>query len=286
MMFVFPGQGSQHVGMGKEFYERYPECQALLDQEPTIRDLMFTGSLENLSQTHHAQPALFLTSAMMCEVITQKPSCVAGHSLGEYTALYAAGVLSFKDALYLVKRRGEIMFESKGGAMAAILGLDLSEVEGLVAPYGDSCVIANDNCPKQIVISGLESAVEEVSQKASHALKVVRLNVSGAFHSPLMKDAAYKLEKEFAHVSFQSPRCPIIMNITASPVLDPIEIQKNLITQMTGRVRWSESMAHAPTHVIEIGSGKVLTGLMKRINRSIMMRSVNIPEDMEDLCSK
>ena len=280
--YVFPGQGAQFVGMGKELYENHPLAKELFEKANDIlgfriTDIMFAGTDEELKQTKVTQPAVFLHSVIraLCLGDEFQPDMVAGHSLGEFSALVAAGALSFEDGLRLVSKRALAMqqaCEANPGTMAAILGLPDDEVvEILKTIEGGVVIAANFNCPGQLVISGDIDAIERACEalKAAGAKRALRLNVGGAFHSPLMEPARAELAQAIEATEFHSPRCPIYQNVPASAVTDTAEIKKNLIAQLTAPVRWTESVqamvADGAEAFIEVGPGAVLQGLVKKI---------------------
>ncbi len=282
---IFPGQGAQFPGMGADLYQEYPEAKALFDQADeilgfSITKIMFEGTAEELKQTKVTQPAIFLHSVILNHIISQseKPAMVAGHSLGEFSALVASGALAFEDALTLVAKRAQAMqkaCEQQTSTMAAVLGLTDKVVETICAATPGTVVAANYNCPGQIVISGEEKAVKTACESltAEGAKRCVLLPVSGAFHSPLMEPAREELAQAIAQTTFHAPNCPVYQNVTTTAVTDPKEIQHNLNMQLTAPVKWTQSMqqmiADGATEFVEVGPGKVLMGLMRKINRQV-----------------
>ena len=283
--YVFPGQGSQFVGMGKDLYDNYPLAKELFEKANEvlgfrITDVMFNGTEEDLRQTKVTQPAVFLHSVVSELVLADEdmPDMVAGHSLGEFSALTIAKVLSFEDGLMLVSARAKAMqkaCEECPSTMAAILRLDDEVVEQVLSQINGVVVPANYNCPGQLVISGTEEAIEEACQKLKEAgaKRALRLPVGGAFHSPLMEMARVELECAIDKVTFHKPICPIYQNIDAKPYTDPVEIKKNLIAQLTGAVRWTQTVQNmildGATLFKEFGPGQVLQGLIKKINAEV-----------------
>ncbi|MCX6045193.1 MAG: ACP S-malonyltransferase [Chloroflexi bacterium] len=305
--FLFPGQGSQHVGMTRELVDAYPIAKATFEEADAvlgfpISQLCFEGPETELTDTINAQPALLAASVAILRVIQQEmgsvalspeaehPSFVAGHSMGEYTALVAAGSVSFADGLRLVRERGRLMKEAgekAPGMMAAVLGLDEAQVAEICAAAtteGGIAQVANDNCPGQVVISGDREGMEATiaALRAAGAKKVVPLAVSIAAHSPLMQPAADQLQRVIDATTITAPTVPIIANTSAQLLTSAEAIRAELVAQLTGSVRWSASMQLAlqagVTTFVEIGPGEVLAGLMKRIERSVARVTINTPE--------
>jgi len=280
--YIFPGQGAQFVGMGKELFEQSVEAKALFEKANEIlgfriTDLMFSGTDEELRRTDVTQPAIFIHSVIVAKMLGDhfKPAMVAGHSLGEFSALVASGALSFEDGLRLVAKRALAMqkaCELKPGTMAAILGLEDSLVEEVCKSISNEVVVpANYNCPGQLVISGTVKGIELgcEAMKAAGAKRALPLQVGGAFHSPLMEPAREELAQAISSTVFSSPICPVYQNYTAKAEIDPEAIKENLIAQLTAPVRWTQSTramgANGANEFIECGPGKVLQGLVKKI---------------------
>ncbi|MBG7617110.1 MAG: ACP S-malonyltransferase [Chloroflexi bacterium] len=306
LALVFPGQGSQHVGMGKDFYDNYASSRAVFQQAEgrldfSLSRLCFEGPEEKLKETANAQPAIVAVSLAVLEGLKESgfleklsaPAFTAGHSLGEYAALAASGALNISDAIYLARRRGELMAQaaqSNPGAMAAIIGLEEKELCDICSTTGAG--IANYNCPGQLVISGSEQSIDEAIRLATEkgARRAVPLAVSGAFHTPLMRSAAVGLAGVIEELSFKNPVVPIVGNTTACPLSSATEIIKELIDQLTGSVRWQESVEYmigkGITTFLEIGPGKVLSGLIKRINRDVTLYNVEDSQTLTALENK
>ena len=280
--YIFPGQGAQFPGMAKDFYETSARAKELLETANDllgfrITDVMFEGTVDELKQTKVTQPAIFLHSVTLAAIAKDfAPDMVAGHSLGEFSALVANGALSFEDGLKLVSKRASAMqraCEINPSAMAAILGLEDAAVEELCASIDELVVAANYNCPDQLVISGSHNGIEMACEKAKEAgaRRVLPLPVGGAFHSPLMEPAREELEKAIDSTQFNAATCPVYQNVTAAPSTDLEVIKENLKKQLTAPVRWTQSVqamaAEGATHFIECGPGKVLQGLVKKIHR-------------------
>ncbi len=291
--FVFPGQGSQFVGMGKDLYESNATAKQLFDKADEIlgfkiTDIMFSGTDDELKQTKVTQPAVFLHSVIsaLCMESGEEPSMVAGHSLGEFSALVYAGALSFEDGLRLVAARANAMqkaCESNPGTMAAIIALPDDKVEEIcaeVSKEGKVVVPANFNCPGQLVISGEVDAINEACErmKAAGAKRALPLKVGGAFHSPLMQPAKEELQEAIEGTNFSSPKCPVYQNVDAKPHTNPAEIKANLIAQLTSSVRWTESVknmiADGADDFTECGPGKALQGMIARIDRNVAAHGV------------
>jgi [acyl-carrier-protein] S-malonyltransferase len=288
--YIFPGQGSQFVGMGQDLYDTYPTAKKLFDAANeilgfSITDVMFKGPEELLQKTAIAQPAIFIHSAILGTMTPDfKPDMVAGHSLGEFSALVASQVVSFEDGLKLVKARAIAMqkaCEKNPGAMAAILGLPDEVVADICKTINEVVVPANYNSPGQLVISGTHQGVAlacEALQTAG-AKKVIPLKVGGAFHSPLMEPAKEELAIAIDQVAFKKGSCPIYQNVTALPTANPEQIKQQLIQQLTSPIRWTQTIQHmvqdGATEFIECGPGKVLQGLVKRIDQHVQTRSIS-----------
>ena len=283
--FVFPGQGAQFVGMGKDLYDNNAVAHDLFEKANEIlgfriTDLMFEGTDEDLRQTKVTQPAIFLHSVILAKTLGEEfaPEMVAGHSLGEFSALVAAGALSFEDGLRLVSARAMAMqkaCELKPSTMAAVLALPDSTVEEICASIDGVVVCANYNCPGQIVISGEELAIDAACEKllAAGAKRALKLKVGGAFHSPCMEPARAELAEAIEKTQFNAPICPVYQNVDAKPHTDPTEIKSNLLVQLTAPVRWTQSVqnmvADGATEFVELGPGKVLQGLVSKISRDV-----------------
>lgn len=290
--YIFPGQGAQFVGMGLDLYEKSAEAKVLFEAANgilgfSITDIMFTGTDEDLKQTKVTQPAIFLHSVILSKVLGKNfaPQMVAGHSLGEFSALVANGTLSFEDGLQLVAKRAAAMqkaCELQPGTMAAVLGLEDAKVEELCATIDGIVTPANYNCPGQLVISGELKAVEAACEKMKEAgaKKALILSVSGAFHSVLMKPAEEELAAAIEQTAFHKPLCPVYQNVTTTAVSDENAIKTNLIKQLTAPVKWTQSVqqmiADGATEFIEVGPGKVLQGLVKKINKEAVVASAEL----------
>ena len=287
--YVFPGQGSQFSGMGKDLYDRYKVAKTLFKSANEIlgfdiTKILFEGSREDLQQTRVTQPAIYIHSVIMSKVLGNKfrPDALAGHSLGEYSALTAAGTISFDSGLKLVSQRAEAMQKAcdlEDGTMAAILGLEDEKVVEICDQIEGLVVAANFNCPGQLVISGGTDAIASACEimKSSGARRALVLTVGGAFHSPLMEPARIELANAIENTDFTSPICPVFQNVVANAVTDPLAIKKNLVDQLTAPVRWTQSVekmvALGVNHFIEVGPGKVLQGLIRKINPQTQVSS-------------
>ncbi|MEO5805106.1 ACP S-malonyltransferase [Devosia sp.] len=303
--FTFPGQGSQAVGMGKELASTYPEARAVFQEVDEalgqrLSAIMFEGSDDELRLTENAQPALMAVSLAVIRVLESKgvrladhAAYVAGHSLGEYSALCAAGTFSVADTARLLKIRGQAMQKAVPvghGAMAALLGLDVATAREVAAEaaQGEVCEMANDNAPGQAVISGAVGAIERAVDiaKAKGAKRALLLPVSAPFHCSLMQPAADAMAAALAEVQMQAPVVPLVANVLAAPIQTPADIRQRLVEQVTGVVRWTESVAWLAgaggvTHLVELGTGKVLTGLAKRIDANLVANAIGTPADID-----
>ena len=283
--YIFPGQGAQFTGMGLDLYQNSPLAQELFEQANdilgfSITDIMFEGSAEDLKQTKVTQPAIFLHSVILAKTLGDdfKPEMVAGHSLGEFSALVANGVLTFEDGLKLVSKRALAMqkaCEAQESTMAAVLGLEDAVVEEVCAGIDGVVVAANYNCPGQLVISGEIAAIDKACAALTEkgAKRALKLPVGGAFHSPLMAPAREELAEAIKNTVFSEPICPVYQNVVAKAVTNPDEIKENLIAQLTAPVRWTQCVqamiADGGTEFVEVGPGKVLQGLMRKIDRTV-----------------
>ncbi|MDR1730115.1 MAG: ACP S-malonyltransferase [Prevotellaceae bacterium] len=291
--FIFPGQGAQFTGMGKDLYDNSALAKELFEKANEIlgfriTDIMFEGDAEALKQTKVTQPAVFLHSVILAKVMGDKfqPDMVAGHSLGEFSALVAVGALSFEDGLVLVSKRAMAMqkaCEATPSTMAAVLGLPDEKVEEVCTSVTDEAVVpANYNCPGQLVISGSIPGIEKACESllAAGAKRALRLPVGGAFHSPLMEPAKVELAAAIEATHFNAPRCPVYQNVTTKGETDPAEIKKNLVLQLTAPVKWTQSVknmiADGATEFIEVGPGTVLQGLVKKIDRTVTAESATL----------
>jgi len=290
--YIFPGQGAQFSGMGLDLYENYPLAQELFEKANeilgfSITDIMFEGTAEELKQTKVTQPAIFLHSVILAKVMGDnfKPEMVAGHSLGELSALVTNGVLTFEDGLKLVSKRALAMqkaCEAQESTMAAVLGLDDAVVEEVCKRVDGIVVAANYNCPGQLVISGEIAAIDKACALLTKegARRALKLPVGGAFHSPLMAPAREELAEAIKNTVFSEPICPVYQNVVAKAVIEPSEIKENLIAQLTAPVRWTQCIqamvTDGGTEFIEVGPGKVLQGLMRKIDRSVAANGASI----------
>ena len=286
--YVFPGQGAQFVGMGKDLYDNFEQAKEMFEKANDIlgfriTDLMFAGTDADLKQTKVTQPAIFIHSVILAKTLADfNPDMVAGHSLGEFSALVSAGAMTFEDGLKLVAARANAMqkaCESEPSTMAAVIGLEDSKVEEICASIDGVVVAANYNCPGQLVISGAIAAVEAacVKLKEAGARRALVLQVGGAFHSPLMESARVELQEAIESTQFATPSCPVYQNVDAKPYSDADTIKKNLIQQLTSPVRWTQTVqnmcADGATHFVELGPGAVLQGLVKKINNTVVAES-------------
>ncbi len=307
--FTFPGQGSQAVGMGRDLAEAYPQARAVFEEVDdalgvSLSKIMFEGPDETLRLTENAQPALMAASMAVVRVleangvsVADSASYVAGHSLGEYSALCAAGTFTLADTARLLQTRGRAMQQAVPvgqGAMAAILGLEMDAVKDIAesASAGSVCDVANDNSPGQVVVSGDASSVERAIElaKAKGAKRALLLPVSAPFHCALMEPAAEAMEAALSTVDMKAPVVPVVSNVLAAPVSDPSDIRQRLVQQVTGMVRWTESVTWLTgeggvTEILELGTGKVLSGLAKRINRDVSAQSLGTAGDIDAFLS-
>ena len=289
--FVFPGQGAQFSGMGKDLYDTHAEAREIMNQANDIlgfrlTDVMFEGSDEELKQTRVTQPAIFLHSVVSCQLSTVlRPDMVAGHSLGEFSALVAAGVLDWKDALRLVSERALAMqaaCDIQPGTMAAVLGMADDKVAEICNSIDDTVVAANYNCPGQLVISGSMEGINKACEalKAAGAKRALPLKVGGAFHSPLMEPARVELAEAIEKTNIVEPICPVYQNVNAQPMTNPAQIKENLIAQLTAPVKWTQiskaMVADGANTFVEVGPGQVLQGLIKKIKADAEFSSASI----------
>lgn len=286
-VYVFPGQGAQFSGMGKELYEQSAEAKAMFEKANEIlgfriTDIMFEGTADDLKQTKVTQPAVFLHSVILAKVLGVEPAAVAGHSLGEFSALVVSGALSFEEGLRLVSKRAIAMqkaCEATKGTMAAVLALPDKTIEDVCEKVDGVVVAANYNCPDQLVVSGAVEAVSEACEqlKAAGARRALVLPVGGAFHSPLMEPARQELAEAIEAASFNEPSCPIYQNVDAKPHTNPVEIKQNLIAQLTSPVRWTQIIeqmsADGFSSYVELGPGNVLQGLIRKISAEAEVES-------------
>lgn len=308
--FVFPGQGSQSIGMGRDLFDQFPAARLVFEEvddalHENLSGLMFSGDVAELTKTENAQPAIMTVGmaavraleSELGHLLTDNAVCVAGHSLGEYTALCAAGVFSVSDAARLLRARGRAMAaagHAAPGAMAAVLGLTMDQVQTLVEAASTTearVVVANDNCPGQVVISGHTEAIDRAiaAATAAGAKRALKLQVAGAFHSPYMQPAADEMKTVLSEADFNNPRVPVVANVTAAFETTVDEIKRNLVDQITGSVRWTESTALMTAQgvdtFIECGNGKVITGLMKRMAPQATLLSVGDKTGIESALS-
>ncbi|MGM0603448.1 MAG: ACP S-malonyltransferase [Bacillota bacterium] len=303
IVFLFSGQGSQYVGMGKDLYDKYPSAAEIMDKAVEIlgfdiKDMIFNGPDEELNNTKNTQPAIYIVSAMANKVLAENgiyPSAAAGHSLGEYSALSSAGVISFADGLRLVRRRGELMDQADPegrGTMSAVIGLEDEAVKSVLSEVEGICTVANYNSPGQVVISGEKKAVKAAGEilEEKGARKIIPLSVSGAFHSPLMNPAKNELSKEIENIEFTEADIPLIANVTASYVQSGAEIKDSLIKQLNNSVRWVETIERFKADdyktYIEVGPGRVLKGLMRRIDRDLTAYNVEDEKSLKKTLKK
>ena len=290
--FLFPGQGSQFVGMGKEHFDNNPEFKVAAQKANEIlgfdlTDIMFDGPEETLKQTEYTQPAIFLHSVALFNTLDAEPDMAAGHSLGEFSALVAAGALTFDDAIQIVRQRGRLMQEAgkvNPGTMAAVIGMNDSQVEDIceqaASESGEVVVPANYNCPGQLVISGSENGVEKAMEllKDAGCRLAKKLPVSGAFHSPLMRPAFEGLKNNLENLNVQKPICPVYSNYTGKATTDPEEIRENLLSQLLNPVKWTQTLQNmhkdGAESFTEVGPGKVLQGLVKRTLKDVTTQGV------------
>jgi [acyl-carrier-protein] S-malonyltransferase len=289
--YVFPGQGAQFAGMGKDLYDQSPLAKSLFEKANeilgfNITEIMFHGTDEELKQTRVTQPAIFLHSVLLAKTMGDsfRPDMVAGHSLGEFSALVAASALSFEDGLLLVSKRAMAMqkaCEAEPSTMAAILGVEDAVVEQVCAEIEEVVVPANYNCPGQLVISGSVEGVDKACVRLTElgAKRALKLNVGGAFHSPLMEPARTELAEAINSTEFNSPVCPVFQNVNASPSTDPAEIKSNLIAQLTAPVRWTQTvinmLAEGADSFTEVGPGSALQGMIKKVDRTVQTSGIS-----------
>jgi [acyl-carrier-protein] S-malonyltransferase len=289
--YVFPGQGAQFTGMGKDLFDQSPLAKSLFEKANeilgfNITDIMFAGTDEELKQTRVTQPAIFLHSVLLAKTMGSdfQPDMVAGHSLGEFSALVAANALTFEDGLLLVSKRAMAMqkaCEAEPSTMAAILGVDDTVVEQVCAEIEEVVVPANYNCPGQLVISGSIEGVDKACARLTElgAKRALRLNVGGAFHSPLMEPARTELAEAINSTNFQAPVCPVYQNVSAAPVSDPAVIKANLIAQLTAPVRWTQTvinmLADGADSFTEVGPGSALQGMIKKVDRAVVTSGIS-----------
>ncbi len=289
--YVFPGQGAQFVGMGKDLFDQSPLAKSLFEKANeilgfNITEIMFNGTDEELKQTRVTQPAIFLHSVLLAKTMGDsfQPDMVAGHSLGEFSALVAANALTFEDGLRLVSKRARAMqkaCEAEPSTMAAILGVEDAVVEQVCNEIAEIVVPANYNCPGQLVISGSIEGIDKACARLTElgAKRALKLNVGGAFHSPLMEPARAELADAIHATNFQKPVCPVYQNVNASPVSDPVQIKANLIAQLTAPVRWTQTvinmLADGADSFTEVGPGSALQGMIKKVDRAVVTAGIN-----------
>ena len=288
--YIYPGQGSQYCGMGKDLFDSSNDAKRMFEAANKILDfeitnIMFGQDLDELKKTKVTQPAIFIHSVILSKILNFKPQIVAGHSLGEFSALVASKALNFEDALFLVSKRANAMEEACikfPGTMAAVIGLNVDLIESICQKVGGIIKTANYNCPGQVVISGEKNSIESACEilKKNGARRAIILPVGGAFHSPLMASAKNKLAMEIEKIKFNTPSCPIYQNFSNNPETDPEKIKFNLIEQMTSPVKWTQCVEkmikNGANKFVEVGPGKVLQGLVKKINSSVEISSAVI----------
>ena len=302
---VFPGQGSQKIGMAKEFFDKFELVKKIFKDADNILELpiskiIFEGPEDKLNLTENTQPAIFLTSYAIFSLAQEefgfdfnKTQFIAGHSLGEYSALCCYGALKFEDTLKILKKRGQFMQDAvpaNEGSMLAVLGSNLKLIEDIIKKNNYDCYVANDNSPQQVVISGLKKNIDLFSESLNNvSIKNIKLNVSAPFHCKLMKKATDNMRDKIFNLDFSNIKKPLISNFTAKPAISESDIKKLLISQIEGKVKWLESVEfmikEGTNNFIEIGPGKVLSGLIKRINKNVKLKSVNTEQDIKDLNS-
>ena len=288
--YIYPGQGSQYCGMGKDLFDSSNEAKRMFEAANKILDfeitnIMFGQDIDELKKTKVTQPAIFIHSVILSKILNFKPQIVAGHSLGEFSALVASKALNYEDALFLVSKRANAMEEAcikYPGTMAAVIGLNVDLIENICEKVGGVIKTANYNCPGQVVISGEKNSIESACEilKKNGAKRAIILPVGGAFHSPLMTSAKNKLAMEIEKIKFNTPSCPIYQNFSNNPETDPEKIKFNLIEQMTSPVKWTQCVEkmikNGANKFVEVGPGKVLQGLVKKINSSVEISSAKI----------
>lgn len=288
--YIYPGQGSQYCGMGKDLFDSSNEAKRMFEAANKILDfeitnIMFGQDIDELKKTKVTQPAIFIHSVILSKILNFKPQIVAGHSLGEFSALVASKALNYEDALFLVSKRANAMEEACikfPGTMAAVIGLNVDLIESICEKVGGIIKTANYNCPGQVVISGEKNSIESACEilKKNGARRAIILPVGGAFHSPLMTSAKNKLAMEIEKIKFNTPSCPIYQNFSNNPETDPEKIKFNLIEQMTSPVKWTQCVEkmikNGANKFVEVGPGKVLQGLVKKINSSVEISSAVI----------